>query len=38
MRERQEQLLKERLEANMRRWLQSIKEHFEQKVRTSASR
>jgi uncharacterized protein YndB with AHSA1/START domain len=38
MRERQEQLLKERLEANMRRWLQSIKEHFERNVRTSASR
>lgn len=38
LRERQEQLLKERLEANMRRWLESIKAHFEEKLRTSASR
>lgn len=38
MRERQVQLLKDRLEANMRRWLEAIKAHFEAKVRTSASR
>lgn len=38
MRDRQLQLLKERLEANMRRWLEAIKGHFEAKVRTSASR
>lgn len=38
LRQRQEQLLKERLEENMRRWLECIKAHFEQKLTTSASR
>ncbi|BAU50095.1 hypothetical protein SVA_3559 [Sulfurifustis variabilis] len=38
LRQRQEQLLQQQLEANMRSWLGSIKEHFERKVRTSVSR